>query len=148
LIEGNPGKRRINNAEWRPNDETPVPDAPDYLGDVAAAEWRRVAPELSAMGCLHPTVDLSVLAAYCQAFDRWRKAEEVMARDKTGGAGMVQRTHNGVFVHSPMVSIANKAMRDMVAYMGELGMTPVARARIGAANHGEGQTELESLLAK
>lgn len=151
LIEGNPGKRRVSSTEWRPAKGMAVPEPPDYLPAAGAEEWRRVAPELVAMGCLHPAADLSILAAYCMCFVRWRDAEDLIAighsRTDRGLLYSVPRTKT--LIQNPLVGIANCAMRDMARYMGELGMTPVARARVGAnSDASQGMSELESLLAK
>src|SRR5690242_20048007 len=41
------------------------PEPPDYLDDIARAEWERVVPELARLELLKP-VDGSALAAYCE----------------------------------------------------------------------------------
>lgn len=150
LIEGNPGKRRISKTEWRPPKGMKVPEPPDYLSDEAAAEWRRVAPDLVAMGCLHPTADLSILAAYCTCFVRWRDVEDLLSAERPrDDRGMLAIAGSGGVISNPLVKTASAAMRDMTRYMGELGMTPVARARVGAnADASQGMSELEGLIAK
>jgi P27 family predicted phage terminase small subunit len=134
LVTGNPGKRRLNPAEPRPA-SAGVPAPPAELSDEAKTEWRRVARGLHRIGLL-TGVDRAALAAYCQAWGRWRQAEHALAemamRDPLTRALMV-RTKDGNLIQNPLVGIANKAMADMVRYAAEFGMTPSARSRIGAA---------------
>src|SRR5687768_3708732 len=72
ILDGNPGKRPINESE--PNAPDGVPDCPDWLDDEAKAEWARVIPELREMGLLS-RADRPALAAYCTAWSRWVQAE-------------------------------------------------------------------------
>ncbi len=132
LIEGNPGKRPIRAGVVIP--PTPVvPAPPPHIDDIAKAEWDRIAPGLHALRLLD-RVDTASLAAYCTAFSRWVTAENALAEmaklDKTTGALMI-RTSNGNAVQNPLVGVANRAMRDMIKYAAEFGMTPSARTRIG-----------------
>jgi P27 family predicted phage terminase small subunit len=55
-----------------------VPEPPPFLVGYAADEWWRVAPELHRLGLL-TLVDVMPLAAYCEAYKRWRTAEELLA---------------------------------------------------------------------
>lgn len=91
LLEGNSGKRPLNIAELvsercptaKPflrskntdNKPTGVPECPDWLEDEAKAEWERVGTILENMGML-TSVDTTAFAGYCQAYARWREAEE------------------------------------------------------------------------
>ncbi|MGH7083545.1 MAG: phage terminase small subunit P27 family [Acetobacteraceae bacterium] len=133
LITGNPGKRPLNPAEPKPASAAP-PAAPAELSEEAKTEWRRVARRLYGLGLLSG-IDRAALAAYCQAYGRWRRAERALAemarRDSVTG-GLLVKTSNGNAIQNPLVGIANKAMADMVRYAAEFGMTPSARSRISA----------------
>ena len=48
-LRGNPGKRRLNDAEPRPAPK--VPACPSCLGDEARKEWKRLAKELASSAC-------------------------------------------------------------------------------------------------
>lgn len=137
LIDGNPGKRPINRREVKPTISARVPSPPSYLDRVAANEWRRIAPELHVLGLL-TNIDKAPLATYCQAFSRWRAAEDVVARmkekDQLTDALMI-RTKSGNAIQNPVVGTANRAMLLMVRIAAEFGMTPAARARIEAGPH-------------
>jgi phage terminase small subunit len=70
VLRGNPSKRPIR-PELEPLQTAEPPKPPRYLTRLAAAEWRRLAPELHRLGLL-TVVDVAPLAAYCQAYARWR----------------------------------------------------------------------------
>jgi P27 family predicted phage terminase small subunit len=137
LIRGNPGKRAI-----RPEPEPPLvttpPKAPRILRDDALEEWHRVTVELQRLRLL-TVLDLPPLAAYCQAYGRWMKAEDTLARmedaDPVTHALMVKGSL-GNPIQNPIVKIADRAAADMVRYAAEFGFTPVARTRIAAGNRG------------
>ena len=52
-----------------------LPRAPKYLSKTATAEFKRVA---KLLGDVLQATDLSILAAYCTAFSRWRQAEAIL----------------------------------------------------------------------
>lgn len=120
--EGNRGKRAWNHDEPVPPDL--IPDCPEHLSDIAAAEWDRVAESLHAMGVLS-AIDRAALAAYCQAWGRWVEAEARMAETP-----LLIRTPSGYPQQSPWLSIANKQLEVMARFMAELGMTPASRSRV------------------
>lgn len=123
-MQGNPGKRGYNHDEPMPPDA--MPDCPPHLGDLARAEWDRLAGVLHQMGVL-TLVDRAALAAYCQCYGRWAEAEE-----RLGTTPMLIKTASGYVQQSPWLSIANKQMELMGRYMAELGLTPASRSRVAA----------------
>ena len=139
LLEGNPGKRPLNERE-------PVPPkgnikCPDWLLPEAKKEWKRLAPSLEALGVL-TLVDLTAFEGYCQAYARWKEAEEFITQH-----GAMVRTPNGYLQQVPQVSIAQTNMKIMLRFCEQFGLTPSARSRIIA---GEGAVdpadEMERLL--
>ena len=50
LLEGNPGKRRINGSEPKPPASRPT--CPAHLSPSAKAEWKRLAEALNRIGLL------------------------------------------------------------------------------------------------
>jgi P27 family predicted phage terminase small subunit len=131
-VTGNPGKRALLKAEAKA--EPSLPSPPSHLSAEAKIEWARVASQLYLVGLLSE-VDRATLAAYCQAYGRWVKAEQAITkmaeRDELTGALMI-KTSNGNAIQNPLVGTANKAASDMVRYAVEFGMTPSARSRISA----------------
>jgi P27 family predicted phage terminase small subunit len=125
-----------------------VPEAPEFLPRYARDEWHRVAPELYRLGLL-TLVDVTALAAYCDAYGRWRTASEALAkmaeRDATCRALLVKNA-DGNARQNPLVKIAARAAADMLRFAGEFGLTPVARARIGADVYAQPKGKFDGLL--
>jgi P27 family predicted phage terminase small subunit len=121
-LRGNPGKRRLNDAEPRP--VAKAPSCPACLGDEARKEWQRLAGELAALGLL-TGLDRAMLAAYCHAHALWVEAVASIQR-----YGTMVKSPNGFPMQSPYVAVANKQVEIMVRIASEFGMTPSSRTRI------------------
>lgn len=127
LLEGDRGKGR------RPlNKDEPIPPqgevkCPTWLLPEAKKEWKRLAPTLEAMGVL-TMVDLQAFAGYCQAYARWKEAEEFVAQH-----GSIFKTPSGYVQQVPQVSIAQQNLKIMQSLGSEFGLSPATRARIIAA---------------
>ena len=141
ILEGNPGKRPLNKYEPVPPDEQI--ECPSWLEPEAQKEWERLAPSLETMGIL-TTVDISAFAGYCQAFARWREAEEFISQH-----GSIFQTPSGYVQQVPQVSIAQQNLKIMQSFCSEFGLTPATRARIIANGGGKDDEEadpMENLL--
>jgi P27 family predicted phage terminase small subunit len=126
LIRGNPGKRKLPK-EPQPASSPRCPEPPDYVTGAAADEWKRVGPQLHALGLL-TLVDLSAFAVYCISFARWKLAEGLLE-----GQPLVVGGYNENPVVNPLVRVAGQAARDTVRFAAEFGMTPSSRAGVSAA---------------
>ena len=98
VLEGNPGKRPLN-------DHEPIPPkgelkCPSWLLPEAKKEWKRLSSSLEAMGVL-TMADLTAFAGYCQAYARWKEAEEFITQH-----GSIFKTPSGYVQQVPQVSIA------------------------------------------
>ena len=140
VLEGNPGKRPLNEHE-------PVPPkaairCPAWLEPEAKKEWRRLAPALEAMGIL-TTVDISAFAGYCQAYARWKEAEEFISKH-----GSIFQTPSGYVQQVPQVSIAQQNLKIMQSFCSEFGLTPATRSRIiaGGGSDGDAEDPMEHVL--
>lgn len=102
-----------------------LPRCPAHLSEVARKEWRRLANPLYETGIL-TLADRAALAAYCQSYARWVEAEE-----KLTATPALLKTRSGYVQQSPWLTVANKQMELMGRFMSELGLTPVARTRVG-----------------
>ena len=138
-LEGNPGKRALNKNEPKPARKAPA--CPKWLDSDAKKEWRRLAKQMETMGVL-TEVDMAAFAGYCQAYARWKQAEE-----RITDRGLVMRTPSGYAQQVPYISIAQQYLRLMNQFAEQFGLTPAARSRIIASN-GDGYAidEMESLL--
>lgn len=129
ILEGNPGKRPLNENE--PIPPKGIVKCPSWLEPEAKKEWKRLAPSLEAMGVL-TQVDLTAFAGYCQAYARWREAEEFLTQH-----GSIFKTPSGYVQQVPQVSIAQQNLKIMQSFCSEFGLTPATRARIIAAGGGK-----------
>ena len=142
LLEGNPGKRPVNEKEPIPPKGTVK--CPTWLEPEAKKEWKRLAPSLEAMGVL-TQADLTAFAGYCQAYARWKEAEEFISQH-----GSIFQTPSGYVQQVPQVSIAQQNLKIMQSFCSEFGLTPATRARIiangGGKDDGFSDDPMESLL--
>ena len=125
-LAGNPGKRSLNKSEARI--PASLPTCPTHLVREAKAEWKRMAQVLYSYGLL-TEVDRAALAAYCQAYGRWVKAERMVTKH-----GMTAWTAHGTLTVSPYVRIARQAMDDLRKLCLEFGLTPSSRSRVTASD--------------
>ena len=123
IIEGNPGKRPLNDREPIPPET--IPDCPDWLDQTAQQEWERMSNILQEMGLL-TTADRSALAAYCVAYSRWVQAEQQVQKFGT----IVKSPEKGFPMKSPYLTVADQALEAMRKLMVEFGLTPSSRSRI------------------
>ena len=92
--------------------------------------------QLEQLGLL-TELDRAAFAAYCQAYARWKEAEEFITKH-----GSMIRTPNGYLQQVPQVSIAQTNQKLMLKYCAEFGLTPSSRSRI-IASDGKSDTEDE-----
>lgn len=115
------------------------PDPPAGLPEVAATEWRRIAPILSKYRLLSD-LDITALEAYCRVYARWLEAEaKLNERDS-----LVFRTTTGYEAQSAYLNIVNMCLKQMQSLMAEFGMTPATRERLKAISAQPQQLDLFS----
>ena len=122
ILEGNPGKRPLNLNEPKPNKK--APKCPDWLSDEAKNEWKRMSKQLEDLGLL-TEIDMTSFAGYCQAYARWREAEEFINKH-----GTIVKTPSGYWQQVPQVSIAQTYLKIMNRFCEQFGLTPSSRSRI------------------
>ena len=139
-LEGNPGTRALNDKEPKPVKKAPA--CPKWLEDEAKKEWRRLAKQMEQLGIL-TQVDMAAFAGYCQAYARWKEAEEFITQH-----GSIVKTPSGYWQQVPQVSIAQTYLKIMNKFAEQFGLTPSSRSRIIASNDSSGGTvdEMEELL--
>ena len=139
VLEGNPGKRPLNKNEPKP--EKKAPKCPSWLEPEAKKEWRRMSKILEELGIL-TEIDASAFSGYCQAYARWKEAEEFLTKH-----GTIFKTSSGYIQQVPQVSIAQTYLKIMKDFCSEFGLTPSARSRIHAAvDKKDTDDEMEQLL--
>ena len=139
-LEGNPGKRALNENEPKPDKK--APPCPKWLEPEAKKEWRRLAKQMEQLGIL-TQVDMAAFAGYCQAYARWKEAEEFITQH-----GSIVKTPSGYWQTVPQVSIAQTYLKIMNRFAEQFGLTPSSRSRIIAADGRPNGTvdEMEELL--
>lgn len=104
-----------------------VPEAPDWLNDIARAEWDRLVPRLHERGLVE-VIDGSTLLAYVTAF-----AELVDAEQRLAEEGSTVVTARGGLQLSPQVRRAQMARQQLIRAAAEFGLSPSARTRVSAS---------------
>jgi P27 family predicted phage terminase small subunit len=102
-----------------------APSPPDHLDASAKKEWKRVVKVLLGAGLL-TTADRAALAAYCQCYARWADAEKKV---QEYGAVLISKDNKTPY-QSPYLSVASRAMEQMLKFLIEFGLTPSSRARV------------------
>jgi P27 family predicted phage terminase small subunit len=127
ILEGNRGHRPLN------PDEPKVPTraviaCPNWLTEKAQGEWRRVMTTLVRMPGLLTTCDRAVLAGYCQAWARWREAEEAMKK----GLTVCVESRPGCYTDqvNPNVKISKIYYDEMMRAASMLGFSPSDRGGV------------------
>lgn len=135
IIEGNREHRPIPKV---PKPRKVLPRAPRWLHPLAKKEWRRIVPELYRLGLL-TVLDRAALQAYCQAYAKWREAEEKAKLE-------VFQTDSGYVGQNPYINVALKYHKEMRAWLAEFGMTPSSRVRINIDKMDDTKSEWEEIL--
>ena len=107
-----------------PKAKAEAPSCPAHLSVAGRREWRRISKELVAARVL-TKLDRAALAAYCQSYGRWIEAEKEIVK-----TGLIVRSPSGFPLQNPYLSIANKAIVNMIKIAAEFGLTPSSRTRI------------------
>lgn len=128
VLEGNRGHRKIL-PEPMPLKKQRTPSPPKNLSPVAKTEWKRLAKELHRLGLL-TIVDMTMLETYCIVYARWVDAEEHVRSEGI----VVLSPLKKVPMQNPYLSIANRAMEQMLKLSHEFGFTPASRTKIHVGN--------------
>lgn len=138
MLEGNPGKRSLNSQEPKPAKK--APRCPSWLEDEAKKEWKRMARQMEQLGVL-TEIDMAAFAGYCQAYARWKEAEEYISEN-----GTVMKAPSGYCQQVPQVSIAQTYLKIMNRFCEQFGLTPSSRSRIVAENGEDKESDAMELL--
>ena len=122
ILQGTDRADRRNKNEPKPGVSAQEP--PEHLSEYAKEEWESMSKKLLPLGLL-TELDGAALAGYCQAYGRWRLAEEQL--NKTS---LVIKTQSGNIIQNPLVGIANKSIEHMRKFIGIFGLSPADRSRV------------------
>jgi len=122
VLQGNPGKRKINKNEPQPPAGPPTP--PRTLNGYALDEWNEFVPTLFAQGLITKN-DATTFALYCEAVKTWKLAQEQLDKE-----GLLITFKSGNTQQHPLLGIRNKAMELAYKFACEFGLGPSCRSRI------------------
>ena len=143
VINGNPGKRPINQNEPKPNPLAPEP--PDWLDELALREWHRLAPKLERLGLLTET-DYIAFGNLMQEYSDMIKLrlfirEQGNTYEYTNVKGMTNTTVR------PEAMQLEKKIANIKTLCVEFGLTPSSRSRIQVPGQ-EDADDMEQLLSR
>lgn len=124
LLQGNPGKRPLNQREPKPNGN--LKTAPSHFSAEQLEVWN-YAIEHAPPGLLKK-LDLSTLEVWATACVLHRQAVELVRKD-----GLTVAAPSGYLMANPALSILNTQANTMIKSAGDLGFTPSSRSRISIA---------------
>lgn len=132
VLQGNPGKTKLNPHEPQPAIAALDLPSPAWMTAKAREVWARLRPDLPWLS----VADVDMFAAYCSNYSRWREAEDFLEahgltfmvreaatkKDELGKIKFIQQW--------PQVAIAQKCLLMLCKLGGELGLSPASRTRI------------------
>lgn len=118
VLEGNPGKRRLNDREPKP---TVGCRPPDWLAGEALVEWEKHAPRLERLGLL-TEIDGEALAALCVLLVQF--ATEAQAEE-------------------PKTSKLMFLSKELRGLWSRFGMTPADRSRVKVEKKDKPESKLQ-----
>ena len=122
ILQGNPGKRRLNKKEPKPKNE--IPTCPTHLCKHGKMEWKRMVKELAVLGLI-TKIDRAALSGYCTAWGNYVEASIGISK-----TGYLVKSRTGVLRINPLVTVQNRALDHLKGFLLEFGMTPASRSRI------------------
>ncbi|MCT2279017.1 phage terminase small subunit P27 family [Micromonospora chalcea] len=118
--------------------ERKAPNPPTWLSKEAAAEWRRVVPDLDRMGLLKK-IDRAMLSAYCETWATYVWAtREVQIQGLSVEVVTVRKdgSESKRLQANPNVVIARSAGKELRAFATHFGLSPSAE---GGLVKGDGE---------
>jgi P27 family predicted phage terminase small subunit len=124
ILQGNPGRRRLNANEPAQMVLSRVPPAPALLNETGVAKWRDKGRQLIRARLL-TELSLDALFRYCL---QWQ--DLVKAREHLQTEPMVRHSlHGGTYINSHKI-VESMCTKALVQIEVEFGMTPAARTRV------------------
>ena len=137
-IQGNPGKRPLNEKE--PQLEAGIPECPDHLDETAQKEWARVSRLLLAMKVL-TEADYIALGNLCQAYSTLIDAQKHLNK-----GGILFKTPSGYIQQNPLLGIIRAQTNIVNGLIRGFGLTPSSRTRIAIEKPDTSDEELMAIL--
>lgn len=143
-LEGNPGKRKLKNANPFEMGFSEIPKPPRKLMKDAKAAWVKMAPMLTAWGLLTP-MTADYFAEVCQWYARYQTTERKVMEDGEQGVYRMQESSSGYTQQHPLITQMNQYYDKWEKGIKEFGMTPMSWARyMSITGTAKEQTQAES----
>jgi P27 family predicted phage terminase small subunit len=146
LLQGNPGKRPLNEKEPQP--AKVLPPCPSHLDRIGKKRYIELGNYLLDLG-LFTVIDADAFAAYCQLYSDWVKLSKEIKKDGSdvqlkhtidaGGNEFLEMKPN------PRIIMKRETLKLMKSFLSEFGMTPSSRTRLGVEPKGE-KNEMEGMI--
>lgn len=133
LLEGNPGKQKLNKNEPKPNVPDAIPKPPSRLLPEAKKEWKRLAPAMVALGLL-TEVDTSAFAELCQNYAYYLAADKEIVELGAKGPIAMQKTPSGYTQQHPLLSLRRQYYDQWRKGLADFGLTPASRSRLAVGD--------------
>lgn len=135
ILEGNPGKQKLNKSEPKPPVPPTLPKPPARLLKEAKEEWKRLVPALHSMGVL-TQIDLSAFAEVCQNYGYYLITDKKILALGEQGVYAMQKTATGYIQQHPLLSLRRQYYEQWRRGLADFGLTPATRARLAIGDQG------------
>lgn len=139
LLAGNPGKRRIKPDLPAPPGAPPMPKRL-MVDPAAVGKWQELVPILLGLGTL-TTADGEALATLCEVFSA---AQACLLELRANGP--VMHTDLGGVKPNPAGPLYRGLVGLQASLMGEFGLTPTSRTRLGGKEEKPADDEISTIL--
>lgn len=140
--EGNPGRRPLNEKEPSAGKR---PKKPRGLDKISSRFWDEFCEMAQDMGVLD-RADALAIELMARAYAEWRACDE-FCKGHNGGFYTSKTASGGQIMRQfPQMAAGADAWRRLRSMLGEFGLTPSARVRLGGP--GEQEDELSKLMAE
>jgi P27 family predicted phage terminase small subunit len=139
LLAGNPGKRKIRPDLPAPAGAPPMPKRL-MLEPAAVEKWTELVPILLGLGTL-TTADGEALATLCEVY-----AATQACLLELRATGPVMRTDLGGVKPNPAGPLYRSLVALQASLMGEFGLTPSSRVRLGGKEEKPADDEIATIL--
>ena len=140
LLDGNPGKRRVEGSSPQRVEADLTP--PASLEGVAREKWIEVAPILKKSG-VFTAADRGTLERYCHVWEQW-----VVVSKHVRENGLTQITSTGYSQLSAEGALFRSLPGDLLKIEKEMGMTPSSRSSLKVGNAETAEDPLDAYLSK
>lgn len=127
VLQGNPGKRALNEEE--PDFGVGAPPKPDWFDDYASQEWDVLTSILVPARVLTKG-EIGVLVVACDAYSQLRHCEKFLRDKGSLSYDASSATSGASWKPYPEVAQRNQARRHYHSALTELGVTPTARTKV------------------